>query len=45
MAREAEAARFLEACEALPGLRAGELHRLHVAMPAGSVSRGAAGIF
>jgi 2-methylcitrate dehydratase len=41
----AEAQRFLEACEALPTLKAGELHRLHVAMPAGTVQKGAAGIF
>ncbi len=42
---EAEAKRFLEACEALPGLKAGELHRLHVAMPKGSVKEGSKGIF
>ena len=41
----AEAARFLGACEALPILKAGELHRLHVAMPAGTVRAGAAGLF
>ncbi len=41
----AEAARFLAACEALPTLPAGELHRLHVAMPAGTVKAGAEGIF
>jgi 2-methylcitrate dehydratase len=41
----AEAARFLAACEALPTLKAGELHQLHVAMPAGSVQKGAQGIF
>ena len=41
----AEATRFLEACEALPTLRAGELHRLHVAMPHGTVQVGKTGIF
>ena len=41
----AEAGRFLAACEALPTLPAGELHRLHVAMPAGSVRRGEPGLF
>ena len=40
-----EAARFLQACEDLPGLRAGELHRLHVAMPEGTVQVGQPGIF
>ena len=40
-----EAERFLEACELFPSLKAGELGRLHVAMPAGTVLRGAAGIF
>ena len=40
-----ESRRFLAACEELPGLRAGELHRLHVAMPAGSVQVGQRGIF
>jgi 2-methylcitrate dehydratase len=40
-----ESRRFLEACERLPELRAGELHLLNVAMPEGSVQRGAAGIF
>ena len=42
---DAEAKRFLEACEALPGLKAGELHRLHVAMPEGTVQKGLPGIF
>lgn len=41
----AEAQRFLAACEALPTLPAGELHRLHVAMPAGTVKAGGTGIF
>ena len=41
----AEAARFLEACEALPTLGAGELGRLHVAMPHGAVQAGKTGIF
>ena len=40
-----EADRFLGACEALPTLKAGELHRLHVAMPEGSVNKGKPGIF
>ena len=40
-----EAARFLEACEALPTLKASELHRLHVAMRTGTVQSGATGIF
>ena len=40
-----EATRFLAACEALPTLKAGELHRLHVAMPNGTVKTGATGIF
>ena len=40
-----EADRFITACEALPGLRAGELHRLHVAMPSGTVLQGLPGIF
>ncbi len=40
-----EAQRFLDAVEALPSLKAGELHRLHVAMPAGTVQAGAKGIF
>mgnify|MGYP003623141164 CR=1 FL=1 len=40
-----EANRFLEAAEELPRLPAGELHRLHVAMPAGRVKAGTTGIF
>jgi len=40
-----ETQRFLEACEALPALKAGELHRLNVAMPEGSVQKGKPGIF
>ena len=40
-----EAARFLQACEELPSLPAGELHRLHVAMPEGTVQVGKPGIF
>ena len=42
---EAEANRFLDACEALPTLKAGELHRLHVTMPKGAVQAGKPGIF
>jgi 2-methylcitrate dehydratase len=41
----AEAQRFLDACEALPTLKPGELHRLHVAMPNGTVKAGKTGIF
>ena len=41
----ATAERFLEACAEIPTLGAGELHRLHVAMPSGSVRRGNTGIF
>ena len=41
----AEADRFLQACEALPGLREGELHRLNVSMPDGTVQAGKPGIF
>ncbi len=40
-----ESRRFLQACEGLPQLPAGELQRLNVAMPAGSVQSGKAGIF
>ena len=40
-----EADRFLRACEELPNLAAGELHRLNVAMPAGTVQTGKPGIF
>ena len=42
---DAEAKRFLEACEALPVLKAGELSRLHVAMPAGTVRQGRPALF
>ena len=41
----AEADRFLAACEELPGLPAGELHRLNVSMPDGTVQAGRPGIF
>ena len=41
----AESARFLETCERLPQLQAGELFALNVAMPEGSVQKGAAGLF
>ena len=41
----AEASRFIAACEQLPTLKAGELHQLHVAMPAGTVRQGLPGIF
>ena len=41
----AEADRFLAACEALPGLPAGSLDQLNVAMPAGTVKQGLPGIF
>ncbi len=41
----AEADRFIAACEDLPGLPGGELHRLHVRMPEGSVRSGKPGIF
>ena len=41
----AEVRRFLQACEELPDLRAGDLHRLHVAMPEGTVTVGKPGIF
>ena len=40
-----ESRRFLQACEELPGLKAGELHRLNVAMPEGTVQKGKPGIF
>jgi 2-methylcitrate dehydratase len=40
-----EANRFLQACEELPSLPAGELHRLNVAMPEGTVQAGKPGIF
>ncbi len=41
----AESERFLEACERLPQLRAGELFTLNVAMPDGSVQKGKTGLF
>lgn len=40
-----ESRRFLQACEELPSLKAGELHRLNVAMPEGTVQKGKPGIF
>ncbi|HEY0184206.1 MAG TPA: MmgE/PrpD family protein [Rhodopila sp.] len=40
-----ERRRFLQACEELPELRAGELRRLNVAMPDGTVQQGDTGIF
>ena len=40
-----EAARFLAAVQELPGLAAGELHRLNVALPAGALLEGKPGIF
>ena len=40
-----ESRRFLQACEELPRLKAGELHRLNVAMPEGTVQKGKPGIF
>jgi 2-methylcitrate dehydratase len=40
-----EANRFLEAAEELPRLPVGELHRLHVSMPAGALLEGKPGIF
>jgi len=40
-----EANRFLEAVQDLPRLKAGELHRLNVAMPAGTLAVGKPGIF
>ena len=40
-----ERTRFLQACADLPGLPAGELHRLHVALPDGTVRAGLPGIF
>ncbi len=42
---EDEASRFLRACEELPDLPTGELHRLNVAMPEGTVRAGKPGIF
>ncbi len=40
-----ESRRFLAACEELPHLPAGQLHRLNVAMPKGSAQAGKPGIF
>jgi len=40
-----EANRFLEAAQELPRLPAGELHRLNVALPAGSLTVGKPGLF
>jgi len=40
-----EAERFLAAAEALPGLGAGELWQLNLALPAGALAEGARGIF
>lgn len=40
-----EANRFLEAVQDLPRLKAGELHLLNVALPAGALAEGKAGIF
>jgi 2-methylcitrate dehydratase len=39
-----EANRFLEAAQALPGLAAGDLHQLNVALPAGTLAVGKPGI-
>ncbi len=40
-----EANRFLEAAQDLSRLKAGELHRLNVALPAGTLAVGKPGIF
>jgi 2-methylcitrate dehydratase len=40
-----ESNRFLEAAQELPRLPAGELHRLNVALPAGTLTVGKAGLF
>ena len=40
-----EANRFLEAAQELPRLKADELHRLNVALPAGTLAVGKPGIF
>ncbi|HSZ92617.1 MAG TPA: MmgE/PrpD family protein, partial [Acetobacteraceae bacterium] len=40
-----EANRFLEAAQDLPRLKAGELHTLNVALPAGTLAVGRPGIF
>ena len=39
-----EANRFLEAAQELPRMPAGELHRLNIALPAGTLTSGKAGI-
>jgi 2-methylcitrate dehydratase len=39
-----ESARFLEAAQELPGMAAGELHRLNIALPAGTLVVGKPGI-
>jgi 2-methylcitrate dehydratase len=40
-----EANRFLDAAQSLPQLKAGELHTLNVALPAGTLAVGKSGIF
>jgi 2-methylcitrate dehydratase len=40
-----EANRFLEAVQSLPQLKAGELHTLNIALPAGTLAAGKPGIF
>jgi 2-methylcitrate dehydratase len=40
-----ESKRFLQACEELPQLKSGDLHRLNVAMPEGTVQKGQPAIF
>jgi 2-methylcitrate dehydratase len=40
-----EANRFLDAAQSLPQLKAGELHTLNVALPAGTLTVGKSGIF
>ena len=42
---EAESRRFLDACERLPSLKAGELFELNVAMKDGTVKQGQPGLF
>ena len=42
---EAESRRFLDACERLPSLKAGELFALNVAMKDGTVKQGQPGLF
>ncbi len=41
----AAAARFLSAAEALPGLEAGQLDRLNIALPTGKLAEGKPGLF